>query len=385
MKPNKEETSIAGAKTEFTSHEVSRVTCIINQQSGDEILAFLKLIQVDSYIENGRTIREHLKPRPFGLPGTTIKLQCSVASVFRFTVPREYAQKVMDAIASISELHIPGRGTIFSQDLLEYSQEVPGLNTQKLEELSTNTKHHVFLCNLSYVMCVLSTPGSGEMLSKTALELGICVPLITFGSGNDLRDQLGLIRITISPEKEVVHLVIPNQDSDSIIRLLVEDSKLDRPDKGYIFQTPVSMGLIDTRLKIGKQNYAASIDQIIAAIDTLKMGTNWRKRLDMEAQESISKAYLPASNCEVSIITEEDRVDELREICLEVGASGAVTSRVSLVVCGKDEENEYGNLIRSEISIPEDLAENVLHALLGITPFHENGMNKIQILNTSNT
>lgn len=366
----------------YTPHRVSRITCIVNQLLSDKVTGFLSNLGVIFYIESGRTVREFVKPRPLGLPGDIINLQNSPVNVFRFTVPRENAKDVIQAIIHTAELHIPGRGTIFSQDLMEFCKEPPTIN---IDTLSTTTKdiHDAVLLNkLSYVICVLSIPGSSDQLAKIALDLGICVPLITFGTGNDIRDQLGLIRITISAEKEIVHLITPEQDSDSIIRLLIEQGRLDRPGRGFIYQTPVSIGLIDTRLKIGTQKYAASFEQIIAAIDQIKSGTNWRKRLDADIDEHKSrKTFLPQDNCEISIISDEDRIVLLREACMKVGATGATTSRVIPQVT-IEKEGISSTMIRSAISVPAEITDSVVDILLETSTIKNENIDHIQVLDS---
>mgnify|MGYP001451904731 CR=1 FL=1 len=370
------------AKGIYTPHRVSRITCVVNQLLSDKVSNLLNELGVALYIEGGRTVREMVKNRPFGLPGEVINLQSSSVNVFRFTVPRENTEAVINCIINTAELYIPGRGTVFSQELMEFCKEPPYINLEKLSKSKCNIYDAVILKNLAYVICVLSGPGSGENLAKIALDLGVCVPLITIGTGNDIRDQLGLIRITISAEKEIVHLVMPEQDSDSIIRLLIEQGRLDRPGKGFIYRTPVSIGLIDTRLKIGRQKYAASIEQIIAAIDQLKDGTSWRKRLDAEGDtNTLSQSLLPQDNCEISIISDEDRIDELREACLKTGAMGATTSRV--IPQYKTESEEItSTMIRSAISVPADITDKVVDELLETSSIKNDITDRIHILDS---
>lgn len=366
----------------YTPHRVSRITCIVNQLLSDKVSELLQKLGVRVYIENGRVVREIIKPRPFNLPGEFVKLQDTSVDVFRFTVPRENSRAVMNCLIDQAELDVPGRGSVFSQDLMEFSNEPPSVNLEFLSDTSKHNYNELMLHKLSYVICVLSEPGSSEMLSKAALDLGICVPLVTYGSGNDIRDQLGLIRITISAEKEVVHLVTPEQDSESIIRMLIEMGHLDRPGRGFIYQTPVSVGLLDTWLKIGRQKYAASIEQIIAAIDQLKSGTGWRKRLDAESHEKkTGKSILPQDNCEISIISDEDRIDRLRAACLSVGATGAVTSRV-VPLAGKGEEEISSAMIRSAISVPADLTDKVVDTLLEVSTIKDDTTDRIHILDS---
>lgn len=368
------------AKGIYTPHRVSRITCIVNQLLSDKVAKFLADLEVISYNESGRSLRQNVKPRSFGLPGELITMQSSPVVFFRFTVPRENAPEVVKGVINIAELYIPGRGTIFSQDLMEFSHFPPHINLDALGKMNLDTHEAAILDRLSYVLCVLSVPGSGEQLAKIALDLGICVPMITLGSGNDIRDQLGLIRVTISAEKEIVHLIMPEQDSDSIIKLLVEQGRLDRPGRGFIYQTPVSMGLIDTRIKIGKQRYAASIEQIIAAIDQLKGNTNWRKRLDSESENTkINKSMMPQDNCEISIISDEDRIDKLREACMQVGATGATTSRV--VPKSSDKETS-STMIRSAISVPANITDNVVDILLETSTIKDDITDRIHVLDS---
>ncbi len=368
------------AKGIYTPHRVSLVTCIVNQLFAEKIIDFLKEIEVTVFDETGRIVREHIRKRAFGIPGEKTTFESTSVKIFRFSVPRENAQILMNALINVGELHIPGRGTVFSQELMEFSNEAPEFNLEKFTAIVQKFPEFELLNNLSYVLCVLSDPGSSEQIAKIALELGICVPLITYGTGNDIRDQLGLIRITIPAEKEIVHLIMPEQDSESVVKLLVEQGRLDKPGRGFIYKTPVSAGLIDTRMKIGKQKYAATMEQIIAAIDQLKAGTTWRKRLDADVENSkIGKSMKSQDNCEISIISDEDRIDILRETCLEVGATGATTSQVTPVLT---KEESMITMIRSAISVPAEITDNVVDRLLEVSTIKESNTDRIQILDS---
>ncbi|HPR72372.1 MAG TPA: hypothetical protein PLX41_01815 [Bacteroidales bacterium] len=366
----------------YTPHRVSRITCIVNEHLTEKLSVFLNNLGITIYMENGRIVRQIIKSRPYGLPGEISDLRDFPVDVFRFTVPRENSKDIINHIINITDLHIPGRGTVFSQDLIEFSYDPPDLNLEALTAIKSKDYSEMLLHKLSCVVCVLSEPGSGEIMAKHALELGVCVPLVTFGRGNDIRDQLGLIRITIPAEKEIVHLVMPELDSESIIRILIELCRLDKPGRGFIYQTPVSLGLPDTFLKIGKQKYAASIEQIIAAIDQLKSGTGWRRRLDAEHQKKRAwKLLLPNENCEISIISDEDRTDKLRETCLQIGAREAVTTRI-IPLKGKDENPITSTITRSAISIPANISDRVVNSLLENNIIKEDSPDRIQVLDS---
>ncbi|MEP0366241.1 MAG: hypothetical protein ABJN36_02665 [Cyclobacteriaceae bacterium] len=358
------------------TQEVSHITCIINQDFSKKALSHLCSLGLEAYLETGRTLREFVKPRGLGVTNGA-KLRSNQSSIIRLNVPKTLAEKVIESIVAEVELYLPGRGSIFCQDIIEYSCQEPSFGAVRQHKFAKKADHTHFLTDLSYVTCVLSGHESGERLAKAALDLGVCVPLITYGAGNDIRDQLGLIRITISPDKELVHLLIPRQDSESIIKLLVEESQLNRPGRGYMYQTPVSIGLLDTRLKIGKQSHAASIDQIIAAIDTLKQSTDWRKRLDAEIDHNPNRAFLP-DNCKISIVSREDAVEELRKAWVNAGAIGAVTSQISRM--NPDDKGEMlSGFVISEMSVPDHIKSEVIGNLLEVCERLDAEENRIQV------
>ncbi len=351
-------------KGEHAPHRVSRITCIVNRLFSNSIAEQIFGLGISSvFVETGRTTREFISPRAFGLPGSTLKLQSTQADVFRFTVQRKQARRVMDYLVKAGDFLVPGRGTIFSQDIIEFTKKEPPF--VNFESVDLNVSNEIpYLKKLSYVICVLSLPGSGEKLAKVAIDLGICVPLITHGVSNDLRDQLGLIRITISPEKEVVHLIIPEQDTTSIIKLLLEEGRLDRPGRGYIYQTPISFGLIDTRMRVGRQEYAASMEQIIAAIDQMKGNTHWRKRLDTVGADAVDEQlWLPNDNCEISVISDEDTEEAIKRAGMNAGATGSTVSRVKILISGSSKQR-VSSLVQSTFSVSAHSTNDVVSALL---------------------
>lgn len=333
------------------------------------------------FVESGRTVREIVKPRPFGLPGKLIKMQNTPVDVFRFTVQRKEAKLVTDYLVKIGGFDIPGRGTVFSQDLIEFTRKEPVYVSIDKDELKT-PKEIPYVNKLAYVICVLSVPGMGDKLAKIALDLGICVPLITHGTSSDIRDQLGLIRITISPEKEVVHLIMPEQDTDSIIRLLLEEGRLDRPGRGFIYKTPVSFGLPDTRLRLGKQEYAASMEQIIAALDQLKGNTSWRKRFDMiEPDQKHENLWLPNDNCEISLITDEDYIDSMKSAGMKAGATGSTVSRIKILLANPKKQ-KVSSLVQGSFSVSGQHTNQVVDALLQSSAVGIKFTERLQVLDS---
>jgi hypothetical protein len=88
---------------------------------------------------------------------------------------------------------------------------------------------------------------------------------------------------------------------------------------------------------------------------------------------------MPQDNCEVSIVSDEDRIDVLREICLEIGASGAVTSKV---VPWAAKEVQVSTMIRSAVSVPAEITDSVVDKLLDNSTILESNTDRIQVLDS---
>ncbi|ORC38440.1 hypothetical protein B4O97_01400 [Marispirochaeta aestuarii] len=352
--------------TEFHGRKAVGVTCIVHKSLRKQVMEFLEETGVGKiYVEAGKSERLFIRSRPFGLPGTRQVLHDSPAEIFRFSISTGDTQYVLNSLIAAAELDVQGRGMIFSQKIYEYSKDSLPIIPAGEKSGEIDTKYSL-LPGLSLITCILSRPGSGEELSRTALELGTCVPIITNGRGTGMRDNLGLLRITIPSEKEIVQLIVPEYDADNIIQLLIEEVKLNLPGRGFLFRTPIGMGVVDTRLRIGRQEHAASMEQIISAIDELKMGTHWRKRFSGTENSSFGNpSHLLFNYKAISFVCREGKGDSLVNRAMEKGAPGATISRISCLNL-QDREGDSAARERNVICVPNNLAEKVIDAI-----FHE--------------
>lgn len=361
---------------------VARITCQVHQRVSPRITAAFRELGVDTVlVENGRTVRLHKRRRPFGLPGARFRLDDSPANVFRVTVPLESERAVMEALISAAELDVPGHGSVFSQPVYEYG----GTELSAVDTGGRDNASRTLLQDLVLLTCILSMRNSGDQVARLALELGSCVPFVTLGSGTGVRDQLGLLRITIPPEKEIVHLLVPDHDANEIMRLLIEQGRLDRPGRGFVYQTPVGTGFLDTSLRIGQQEHAASIEQIIAAVDELKRGTGWRKRFAaLEPGGGDPAGRLMLGNREIALVCSEGRAPELLDAAIAAGAAGATTSKVRR----QPLTDAGGGAVareRSVMSVPRESADRIVEALIEAGSLGESPADRIQVLDAPAT
>lgn len=348
-------------KTEW--REAARITLTIHQELEKKLLPLLGSLGITRLVvENARSVRQNMTPRFWKLPGLKAELSDAPAEICRLTVEKKAANAILCRLINGLDLQTPGRGSAFIQNIVEISQNP--LETGNAEIPCPGIP---LLDDLSLLTAIQTKSGSGQRFYRVALTLGAGVPIVTHGIGTGIRDRLGLLRITIAPEKELTYLMVPAHDADGLQDLLIEEGDLDRPGGGFLYQTPVVTGLVDPLLRIGRQEHAASIEQIIAAIDDLKKSTAWRKRFFGIESDTKSCEKKDFSHREIVFFCHDGDSDKFVNAAMTAGAEGATVSRVrTLYLNGNEIEKsvtgEHGILC---ISAAQEKA--VLNALCDIT------------------
>lgn len=357
--------------------EMIRVTCAVHQRVGPRVEESMhRFVAGNIFREGARSVRHLVKRMPFGLPGRITRPQDSPLDVYRCTVSPSAAPDLMHDLVAAGELNLPGHGTVFAQHVVEYlpdksgetaASELEAIPGRDGAERVRASVPEPLVADLSLVTAVLSVPGDEDRLAGTALELGTCVPIISNGAGTGIRDRLGLLRITIPPDKHVVHLLVPSRDAASIMHLLIEDVRMDRPGKGIIYSTPVHAALMDTRLRIGRQEHAATMEQIIAAIDQIRSSTTWRVRFGGYSGEAARGALRPDGGFrEIAFVGSEGHVRSLVEVAVNAGAGGATTTRVQKLDRDLAAGGDSAARERILISTPADRSERILTSLVEV-------------------
>ena len=364
------------AETPQREFEVSRITCVVHPRLGAQVVECLGALGAHTLlVENARSVRLRIRGGIGPLPARRTLVENAPMELFRTTVPRSAAAHVMRALTDALELSSPGRGTLFSQNLREFSRLVPP-EIQTVEEPKPPGVR-----DLCLMTGILSRVNGGERLAAAALRLGACVPIVTLGTGTGIRDQLGLLRVTIPPEKELVHLMVPAADAAGIRRLLIDEARLNRPGGGFLYQTPVHTGMADPLMRIGRQEHAASIEQLIAAMDEMKRGTTWRKRfseLEEDAQGGV-RLQVGRDHREISLICSEGNADDFVRAAMQAGAGGATTSR-QRCLRGGEVDAGAGARERVLLCVPASASEPLVQCLLETAQKLDDPLCRLQIL-----
>jgi len=329
------------------------------------------------FTQPGRTVQIRERKLPF-YPATVTDLEENLCDILQLYYPPEVEQRVLKRLISAGGLEMADRGSIYSE---EAEQLLPALalpagaeekNEAEAAVEASPAKRFSLVTDLAGICCILPR-GLGDVVARVALELGTCVPAISFGTGTGWRDRLGLLRVAIPAEKELVTLVVPHHDAEGLARRLVEGGRLSQPGRGFVYLYPIRRGLLNIQLWIGPQCHAASINQVVAAVDALWGGTGWRRRFSAEERGPLYRIpRFQHDLLELTLICPEGRTAGLVHAAMEAGSGGATSQRVVRLGATEAEPEELpaGRELTTMV-IPARRRESVLAALRGAGLFAE--------------
>jgi hypothetical protein len=299
------------------------------------------------------------KRGPFGLRPAT-KLEESRALFYRFYVPTKFEQGIMRRIAEAADLRMGGRGCIFAMRGFIRRGSPPIFDEEKLGILCGGDDK---LPREDYaLLCCTVSRGLGESLSAAVLELGVCVPVVFFGEGVGLRDKLGLLRITIPVEKEIIWFLVPRSDAELVEKTLIPRARLDVPGHGFLYKVYVHAPVVNLRVRQGKRVHAATMEQVIAVLDEVQGSSDWRRLGTRNGVSPEDKNKMEGKNG-LFFIGEEEEADIFRKTAMKNGARGATLNHLemrsySAALRGQTMESHSREFC--DIIIPSDLTENIL-------------------------
>ncbi|MDR2741629.1 MAG: hypothetical protein LBB98_05685 [Treponema sp.] len=291
----------------------------------------------------------------------------SRALFYRFYVPSRFEQGVMRRIAEATDLRMGGRGCIFSQRSVIRRGTPLSFDEKKLEALCGVDDRHPAdgrrpVEDYALICCTVPR-GVGESLSAAVLELGLCVPIVFFGSGVGLRDKLGLLRITIPVEKEIIWFLVPRSDAELVEKTLIPRARLDVPGHGFLYKFFVHAPVVNLRVRQGKRVHAATMEQVIAALDEVSGSSDWRRIGTKTGSFSGGGKNTKNSLKGLFFIGEEEEVEIFRKTAMANGARGATLNHIemrSYRASAQEQTKESHSREFCDIIIPAEIEESLL-------------------------
>ena len=255
------------------------------------------------------------------------RLEESRAVIYRIYVPSEYELGLVNRIVDATDLKMGGRGCIVIQHIDNYhSNNLSYYDTEKLDKLCGKSGR-VMQKQHALISCIVPR-GEGNALAEALLELGICVPIVFFGTGVGLRDRLGLLRITVPIEKEVLWFIVPASDAILVEKIIIPRAGLDIPGKGFLYTMYIHAPVVNLRVRHGKRAHAATMEQIIAALDEVRGSSDWR-RFGSRKHDTAAKNRSTSTRA-LFFIGEESDIEVFRNVAIGSGARGATLNELEM-------------------------------------------------------
>jgi nitrogen regulatory protein PII len=305
------------------SQQVSKIILIINNDFNDKVLELLSkcgILKFYNSVGRQNYLRKAMNFPNFFAGGHVVSARQS--DIFRFYIPHEYEKRMLSYLSNRLNLKVAGNGSVFAQDAEIISKSRKLYSEEMLEKLPQADNCNLFSYNL---VKAIVQHGSADSISKSILEMGYGVPAVYFGEGVGLRQKLGLLRIVIPADKEIILIPVLTSSTESFVETIKKVVRLDIPGRGVLFVEPIRA--INVNIRIYQDTtlrHAATMDQIITSIDIMHGSTDWRARnvpAKSSKQSSREKEY-----CNFVLIAEEDSLGDTIQAALARGVGGATST-----------------------------------------------------------
>ncbi len=304
-----------------------RITGIFHRNLTPIITQALESAGVKEYqAVAGRWIALREREGFLGIPAKA-KINDNPVDLIHILVNPELERSVLHCIIRNGGIATPGRGTVYSEDVVVYKAHHLCHPLDKGPPVSKPVRLQKELTGI----CCIVQRGEGDEVARVALDTGTCVPAITYGHGTGVRDKLGLLRITIPAEKEVITISASSYDAEAIMDLMITEGKLNQPGKGFVYLYPIRSGMINMKVIQGMPKHAASMEQIIVAIDEIHGGTSWRARGGSVGLSSLEGRHYIHDLISLSYTCNEGFGDKLIQEAMKTGVPGATMYRLKHV------------------------------------------------------
>ena len=93
-----------------------------------------------------------------------------------------------------------------------------------------------YLSNACMITCVVQN-SLAEAVLEAAKNSGAQGATINYARGTGVRERLGLLGVTIDEQKEVIRIIVSEDQADLIFEAMFLAGNLDTPGKGIMFMT----------------------------------------------------------------------------------------------------------------------------------------------------
>ncbi len=101
-----------------------------------------------------------------------------------------------------------------------------------------NEREITVLTDVSLITCVVQR-GLADDVIKAAQEAGAQGATTYYAHGSGVRERLGILGVAVEVEKEVINIVVANDQVERVFEKMYLAGQLDTPAMGIIYTTPL--------------------------------------------------------------------------------------------------------------------------------------------------
>ena len=99
-------------------------------------------------------------------------------------------------------------------------------------------KEITVLTDVALITCIVQR-GLADDIIKAAQEVGAQGATVYYARGEGIRERLGVLGFAIEVEKEIINILVANEQIDRIFEKMYIAGKLDTPGMGVMYVTPL--------------------------------------------------------------------------------------------------------------------------------------------------
>ena len=284
-------------------------------------------------------------------------------TIVELLVKDNYVDALMNSITIAGRFHKEGSGAVYCINcekaaFLNAPSDLRVINQSDEERIN-------FKSDMVGIFCI-AQHGKSEAIAQAAMSEGAPGPTVVFGQGRGIRERLGLLRIAISPEKDLIRVVVDDYDAEAVFEAMVIEGRLDTPGMGFIYSMPIDKSFVSMAFVDAGGAELASSHQIIKAIDDLQGGAGWRTHTT-DGRTNIESRKLLTGLSRVTCVTERGKGEKMVEAAINTGAPGASISYGTMLGAEEKLTGTDISLAREmeiiEMTIPPKIEDDIIKVM----------------------
>ncbi len=98
------------------------------------------------------------------------------------------------------------------------------------------SRNFTVLTDATLITCIVEK-GQADHIVKAARDAGAQGATVFYARGSGIRERLGILGVAVEVEKEIINIVVSNEQADFVVEKMYLAGQLDTPGKGFIYTT----------------------------------------------------------------------------------------------------------------------------------------------------